>query len=233
MKNSIAIALIALPVALAACVTGSSDPTDQDPTAPDSTDDTSTSPPPLPDDSAILGPHKALLDKVLNAADPQAAYNQLSSEEKAEFDSLTKPAGDPTVNTTVTGGAPAITPDVATAKFTGCWGMHATGGAKALAGNTLYTFWQDTGVCVKNGKVTSVSITNAHGETSTPGWRIAHAPTTSKLNAGWEGRGLAEYHFVLGAGPWDIQHPSDCLQLRLNADGKHHRVFYGCDLESP
>jgi hypothetical protein len=160
-------------------------------------------------------------------------YAQLSAADRAEFDSLTQPAGDPSVTTTLDGNTPAITPDAAAAaKFNGCFSVHATGGRKALFGNTLYTFWQTTKVCAKGGKVTSVAVTSAGGETSTPGWRIAHAPTTSKLNVGWEGRGLAAYHFVLGAGPWDIQHPSDCIQLRLNADGKHFRAMSSCDLEA-
>jgi hypothetical protein len=138
------------------------------------------------------------------------------------------------VNSSISGDTPAITPDAATAaKFHGCWSVHATGGRKGFFGNTLYTFWQTTKVCANAGKVTSVAVLGAGGETSTPGWRIAHAPNTSKLNVGWEGRGLAQYHFVLGAGPWDIQHPSDCLQLRLNADGKHFRVMLSCDLRAP
>jgi hypothetical protein len=220
-------------MALAACMTGS-DPSDGDPTASDPTEDTSPDGPvPVPEDAPILSAHRALLDRVLNAADPNAAYAQLSAADRAEFDSLTRPAGDPIATTTISGDSPAITPDAATAaKFNGCWSVHAHNGAKALAGNTLYTFWQTTQVCARAGKVTSVAVTSAGGETSTPGWRIAHAPTTSKLNVGWEGRGLATYHFVLGAGPWDIQHPSDCIQLRLNADGKHFRAMSSCDKEA-
>jgi hypothetical protein len=232
MKKTIAIALIVLPMALAACMTG--DPSDGDPTASDPTEDTSPDGPvPVPADAQILSAHQAVLDRVMKAADPQAAYAQLSAADRAEFDSLTRPAGEPSVTTTLDGNTPAITPDAATAaKFNGCFSVHATGGRKAFFGNTLYTFWQTTKVCAKGGKVTSVAVTSAGGETSTPGWRIAHAPTTSKLNVGWEGRGKAAYHFVLGAGPWDIQHPSDCLQLRLNADGKHFRVMTSCDLEA-
>jgi hypothetical protein len=84
-----------------------------------------------------------------------------------------------------------------------------------------------------NGSVYSVWVDGAGGETSTPGWRIAHAPTTSTLNVGWEGRGLARYYFVFGAGGWDLIHPSDCIQQLLNANGHDHRSTRSCDLWNP
>ena len=117
--------------------------------------------------------------------------------------------------------------------YSGCWAMRTKTGRKALLGNTLYTYWQTTQVCVSSGKVTSVSITEADGETSTPGWRIAHDPTKATKNVGWEGRATAKYYFVLGAGPWDVQHPTDCLQLRLNGNGHDSRSLTDCSLDAP
>jgi hypothetical protein len=246
MKNSIAIVLMALPVALAACMTGSPDAADQDQTtAPDPADEASVDGPPvpLPEDAPILDAHQRVLDQVIKAPDPQSAYNQLSAADRAEFDSLTQPAGGPTVDTTISDDSAAVTPDAVTpdavtpdadsaAKFNGCWSVHVVARRKSLLGNTLYTFWQTTRVCAKGGKVTSVAVPYANGETSTLGWRKRAAATRSKRNVGWEGRGLAAYHFVFGVGGWNIQHPSDCLQLRLNADGRHFRVLHSCDLEA-
>jgi hypothetical protein len=119
-------------------------------------------------------------------------------------------------------------PAASVKSFNGCWALHGTAGRKALFGNTLYTYWQTTRVCARNGRVTSVNVYDAGGETSTPGWRIDKPPTRRPQNVGWEGRGIAEYHFVLG-GPWDIQRPTDCIQLRLNADGRHYRSMGSCD----
>ena len=109
-------------------------------------------------------------------------------------------------------------------------GLHQKYARKALAGNTLYTYWQSTHVCTSKGKVTKVWVSDAGGETSTPGWRIDKRPNTSTKNVHWEGRGAARYHFVLGAGPWNIQHPVDCIQERLNADGRHYLTTKSCDL---
>ena len=119
------------------------------------------------------------------------------------------------------------------AAYTGCWTRSQTNKRKALLGNTLYTYWQTTRVCARNGRVISVAVTNADGETSTPGWRIVRNPVKSHKSVGWEGRGLARYYFVLGAGGVDIQHPSDCIQLRLNADGRHYRPMSSCNLDAP
>jgi len=64
MKKTIAIALIALPMALAACMTG--DPSDGDPTASDPTEDTSPDGPvPVAADAPILSAHQAVLDRVM------------------------------------------------------------------------------------------------------------------------------------------------------------------------
>jgi hypothetical protein len=101
-----------------------------------------------------------------------------------------------------------------------CWSVNARGSSTAAAGNTLYTYWQTTKICVSSGRVSSVSVpsTLVGGETSTPGWRIDKPATTSVLDVDWEGRGLAQYYFVLGVAGYDIQHPTTCLQQRLNAN---------------
>jgi hypothetical protein len=167
-----------------------------------------------------------LAEQVYNADDPIQARSALTVEEQNLLDSVTQPATVEVESQLIEGAANLDA-------FTGCWGWHQVYGRKALAGNTLYTYWQTTRVCAQNGRVTSVAVTYADGETSTPGWRIAHAPTTSTRNVGWEGRGLARYYFVLGAGPWDIVHPSDCIQQRLNGNGHDHRSMSSCDLAAP
>lgn len=187
----------------------------------------------------VLTPYQPLLQRVFNAANPGAAYEQLTAEDRTIVDHATQPYGDPDTHFEIAPVDDAegtestdAHADALQARFSGCWALHFTGARKAILGNTLYTYWQNTNVCVSGGKVTKVSVTNAGGETRTLGWRITHEPTTSTYNAGWEGRGKAQYYFVLGVGGWDIQHPSDCLQGRLNADGSHYRVMTSCDLQA-
>ncbi len=173
-----------------------------------------------------------LAERVFDAADPAAAYAALDAEQRAKVDGVTT-LGELVVQETFIdekGQVSAVRPDAAPSSFSGCYSKHKKHKRKALLGNTLYTYWQSTRVCVSNGHVTSVKVHGADGETSTPGWRIAHGPKTKTKNVGWEGRGLAKYYFVLGAGGWDIQHPSDCIQQRLNANGHDHVSSGSCDL---
>jgi hypothetical protein len=170
---------------------------------------------------------ESVAKRVFQSEDPAAAYGQLSPAEREKLRAVMTPGPAEIVEEKIVGAPPTTL-----RAFNGCWAVHATARRKAAAGNTLYTYWQTTRVCARKGKVTNISVYEAGGETSTPGWRIDKKPDRSVRNVGWEGRGLALYHFVLGAGPWDIQTPTDCLQLRLNADGRHHRSMGSCDKEA-
>jgi hypothetical protein len=173
----------------------------------------------------------AIATRVFASENPTDAYAALRDEERAKFDGVTTPGELQMSETFVDMGGKEITPEsTMTPAYSGCYGWHQTYGRKALFGNTLYTYWQSTSVCVSNGTVTSVSVYDAGGETSTPGWRITHSPTTATKNVYWEGRGKAQYYFVFGAGGWDIQHPTDCIQQRLNGNGHDHVSSSSCDL---
>jgi hypothetical protein len=192
-----------------------------------------------------------LAEQVYNADNPVQARSNLTVEEQKLVDGVTQP-GALKVHSQLIGGAKnrdaenlvayingAENRDAENrgaenlvAAYTGCWQRSKTSERKSILGNTLYTYWQTTRVCAKNGRVTSVAVTNAGGETSTPGWRIARPPTKSAKSVGWEGRGLARYYFVLGAGGIDIQNPSDCIQQRLNANGRDHRAMTSCNLDA-
>jgi len=192
-----------------------------------------------------------LAKRVYNADDPVQARSKLTVEEQNLVDSATQP-GALEVHYQLIGSAkgPGVKNLVAyingaknpgaknpgaenlVAAYSGCWELNQVGGRKSRLGNTLYTYWQTTRVCAKNGRVTSVAVTDADGETSTPGWRVAHAPTTKSKNVRWEGRGLARYYFVLGAGGWDVGNPTDCIQQRLNGNGVHHLSSPSCNLDA-
>jgi hypothetical protein len=175
------------------------------------------------DSAASLEGGLAIAEHVFGTPDPDAEIAKLTDSDRRKLEAVTTPASLEVSEARV--GPPM-------ASFVGCYGWHQVFSRKALLGNTLYTYWQSTFVCV-NGSVTSVWLDDVGGETSTPGWRIDEAPETSTKNVGWEGRGNARYHFVLGAGGVDVQKPTDCIQQRLNADGVHHRSMASCDLAAP
>lgn len=200
--------------------------------------------PPEEDPSVQRG--LALAKQVHDADDPVKARSNLTVEEQKLLDSVTLPAdlevqsqridGAPTLSAPTKGASTLSAPTQGASTlsaYSGCWRWYQKAERKALLGNTLYTYWQTTRVCARNGQVTSVAVENADGETSTPGWRIAHNPTTSTKNVGWEGRGLARYYFVLGAGGVDVQNPTDCIQQRLNGNGHDHRYLSSCSLDAP
>jgi hypothetical protein len=118
------------------------------------------------------------------------------------------------------------------AAYTGCWSLNQTDEHTARFGNTLFTYWQTTKVCAINGRVSSVAVTYADGETNTPGWRIKSPPEKSAKSVGWEGRGLAKFFFVFGTNGFDLQHSSPCIQQRLNANGHDHQSMRTCNLDA-
>jgi hypothetical protein len=176
----------------------------------------------------------AIASRVFEAADPAAAYAGLSAEERAKVDGVTTP-GEVEVEETLVDkqGEELDASAVVLASYSGCYEWHQKYLMKSHWGNTVYSYWQSTSVCVSRGSVISVRVYDTGGETSTPGWRIVHDPTTATKNVGWEGRGKAQYYFVFGAGGWDLVHPSDCIQQRLNANGHDHLTSASCDLAEP
>ncbi|SBW23414.1 putative secreted protein [Candidatus Protofrankia californiensis] len=172
-------------------------------------------------------------DKVFSSSSPKAAYDALSESDRVAFTAST--TVDRIETHTVGKGLGANAGKTANSfdgavAASGCWYFTFRGRAKAAAGNTLYTYWQNTAVCARKGRITAVWTDNVDGETSTPGWRIDKDPTTKTKNVGWEGRGVARYYFVLGVGGWDIQHPTTCLQGRVNADRVHYAVSRSCNI---
>ncbi|MCG8914773.1 hypothetical protein L6E12_03050 [Actinokineospora sp. PR83] len=53
---------------------------------------------------------------------------------------------------------------------------------------------------------------------------------TMSVQGCWEGRGVAQYYFVLGVGGWDVQHPTTCLQGRVNANGVDKLASLSCNI---
>jgi hypothetical protein len=186
-------------------------------------------------------------NSVLTAPNPRAAYDALDRRDRAAFDSVELPA---TTSTTIrvqgigANAGKTLTPPRAarllqhdtpgskvSVAYSGCWAMQTTGWSQSrFLHKTLYRYGQSTEVCVSRGRVTKIYVYNVWDETSTPGWRTVKDAKTAAFNVGWEGRGRAQYYFVLGVGGWDIQHPTTCLQLRLNGNGYNYALNGSCSL---
>lgn len=150
--------------------------------------------------------------RVLDSANPQAAYAALSVGERAVFDRYMMPAKR-TSTTTIRPLAGAIAGATdASPGVTGCWRAWADASDQALAGNTLYTFHIVWDWCASGTTVTWVGRTDVWAETSTPGWRVDYARWRQSGVVYNEGRVVGEFLFILGAGGWDIQHAYRCLR---------------------
>lgn len=165
-------------------------------------------------------------ERVYSSEDPETVIKGLSAEELKALQDVMTPGEVEDL----------IVPDdqlQAQVDYSGCYSRNAKSGRKALSGNMLYTYWQTTEVCVVEGKVTSVKITEADGKTHILGWTMARNPKKDTKNLGWEGRSNATYYFIFrGGGPWHVQHPTDCLQLRLSSNGRNSRLMKDCNLDA-
>ncbi|GAA2632709.1 hypothetical protein [Streptomyces vastus] len=180
-----------------------------------------------PASSAAQDKAPATAAAVLQAADPQATYAQLSADERAEFNARYLPASTtvteeikPADATAFKSAAAGIAPNsIGEVQASGCWYGKATGSSRAAAGNTLYTFWVENTWCSNGSRVTSNSYRTADGETSTPGWRYEGVQTKGAGIVGNQGRAWAKHLFVLGVGGWDIQSPNECIRVKGAASG--------------
>lgn len=163
----------------------------------------------------------AIVDGVLSAPDPAAAYDALSAQDRAVFDDHMLPAAvkvDTTAVTPADDTARASAAAGAIAFADGCWAGRADGSAQSTAGNTLYTFFVTGSWCVTGGAVTSSSLYQAGGETATPGWRFEGTTSSGADVIGGQGRSFASQRFVLGSYGIDIQTVDECMRVNGQAD---------------
>ncbi|ABK53440.1 hypothetical protein Acel_1668 [Acidothermus cellulolyticus 11B] len=172
----------------------------------------------------------AVAEQVFASSNPRAEYDKLNASDKASFDAVETPSS--VTHTVVIRGLGANagkTVDSLAAASSGSWWVSASWDEKALAGNTLFSYGQETKVYVSGGRVTSVQVLNMYSETSTPGW-YQNGPNRSYTNnVGWEGRGIIQVDYALGVNGWNIQHVTPCGQLRLNANGYNYAVSSSCN----
>jgi hypothetical protein len=173
----------------------------------------------------------ALARAVASSKDPSASLAGLSTADQALVkEAVTPVRTDVTMERLATPANAGITPD----NFFGSWGLHGTWTAKDIYGISLFSFWQTTTVTSTNGDAITTVTVSDKGEqifNAGIGWRVAHAAVGSTKNCGWEGRGLAKFYFVFGTGGYDLAHPTNCGQIRMNIDGINKWILTSCDLE--
>jgi len=177
----------------------------------------------------------AVAERILEAPSPEAAYASLSPSERADFDAANLPA-----TAELTESSPVLVAQkrAASADADGsvlieyCWSWVQSGRYKSLVGLTLFTYGNTVEVCYqnRNSTVTSIRVFNMWNEVKSVGWREKHEPVAKTYNARWEGRGLSQHFLAFGAGGWDINHPTTCLQQRLSGNGHDRRALISCNL---
>lgn len=102
---------------------------------------------------------------------------------------------------------------------TGCWTQRFTRQGTALAGNTLYTYYHVNRWCSSGSTVTSASVADFGGETSTPGWRYNGVIRSGAGVVSNQGRSYSQHSFTLGAGGIDVQNPVPCIRGKGTSAG--------------
>lgn len=170
-----------------------------------------------------------VVTRVINADHPEEVYRGLSPTDRAAFDSRMipvsatisveiEPADAAARHAAANGQRPDGLFDVLA---TGCWLARVKDSRQAAAGNTLYTFWTTIHWCISGSTVTSASLYEADGETSTPGWRYDGVQSSGSAVVNNQGRAWAKHRFILGVGGWDIGHPDHCLRAKGTASATY------------
>ncbi|MEU7915726.1 hypothetical protein [Microbispora bryophytorum] len=151
---------------------------------------------------------ESLIQGLVSAPDPKAAYAALTQEERDAVDAVTRVA-----SIKITPSAKAQVTTSRSAAAASCWQGTAKGEGKNTLGGTIFTYWVTGKWCASSGKVTSATFVSGSGETSTPGWsyegRIgqgARVGSDSLLGNVW-----AQHKFVL---TWDwVQTAYPCVSM--------------------
>ncbi|WP_257455310.1 hypothetical protein [Archangium lipolyticum] len=165
------------------------------------------------------------VSKVLKAPDPKAAFEALDAKEKADFNTRME-VSEVTVEEEKVEKIEALD---AKAGAQACWKGQAKGKAKAVTGNTLFTYWVVGEWCASGGKVTSAKFSRGDGETKTPGWRYVGVEAKGGETVKGMARVWARHRFILGVGGIDVKTDDRCLRFTGNAKGKL-KVEHKCDV---
>lgn len=141
----------------------------------------------------------------------------ITAQQQAALLDVIAPADVTVLETRTTTDAPAET-----ATGGACWSTWQRWGQRSSHGNTLYTWWQGLRWCARAGQITSSTVFDRGGETSTPGWSFTGHGGQGSWNLGWEVRQYTQEKFTFGIG-WFSYTSTKCGQIRGGASGLFSR----------
>lgn len=173
--------------------------------------------------SENIAAEKAVLAKVFNASDQEAAYTALSTSDKALVaQALTHQQATTVISVTKTISTAAavpdtVAPDAVVPAASGCWTHYQYDQWSDLGFTEGYT-WEQLNWCGNGSTVTSYSrpgnLTGGQGQNGVAYVKILL--DRLNLNVGWEVRSAVEFEFkVLNTGV--LLQP--CMQIRGGASG--------------
>lgn len=117
----------------------------------------------------------------------------------------------------------------ATAATSSCWTAWAYFDKNAIAGNTVYSWWQTLTWCSTNGTtITSHTVVDRGGETSSPGWSYTGHGLANNAIVGNQIRQYTQEKFTFSVA-WTSFTSTECAQIRGTATGTPS-VLNSCSL---
>jgi len=147
----------------------------------------------------------------------------LTDDERAEFLATQVPATTEVELGAQTPADGAAVSSLLTARFSGlavtpmsvgCWTQRWTWNKKAAVGNTLFTYYHVGKWCASGSSVTSASIADRGGETSTPGWSYQGVTASASGIVSNEGRSYSKHKFVFKIGSFTVQTQTPCARVK-------------------
>jgi hypothetical protein len=187
-------------------------------------------------DRAVESSALEIYETLDSAADPQAAFEALSPNDKERFESYFLPATaeetvhlaplDAAARTVQRTGSVASTytsaqhAKEATIQATaGCWGNTSKITMYAAAGNAIWDTFTEGSWCVSGSTVTSATFGNSWSSIAAIGWRDDGKIGSGTGVTGNQARIWAQRKLVFGTGGWDVQTSLPCNRLSGTASG--------------
>lgn len=177
-----------------------------------------------------------VFDRVGSAADPSAAYNALSLDERSVFEAYFLPAEseETLLLTPLDSRARAASrvgevgvryssieaAEADVSSTLGCWGTWAKNTQRAAAGNAVFDTYTEGRWCGNGSKVTSATFSRSWASIAALGWRDAGQTGRGSAVVGNRAKIWSQRKMILGVGGWDIQTQLPCTRLIGTAAGK-------------
>ncbi len=175
-------------------------------------------------------------DALNSAANPRTAFNALSANDKAAFESYFLPATteenvtltplDSAATNAVHAGTVALdyssteaASKALAAAGSGCWGNYVRDTAHAALGNAIWDTYTEGTWCYSGSSVTSASFSRSWSTIAMVGWRDGGQLGAGSGVVSNQARIWSQRKMIFGAGGWDIQTQEPCLRMNGSASG--------------